>query len=135
MFPLQLRLLTSWRYEILRARTRSFVITLLPLLDHGKRSLGLPFTRPSHCYGLCFISYLMCPFSCSLRMLDYLLLLHHALVTCSSSCISHMLFTFAIHSLSMSLYFISKFVVVYLDDMFIPNPLITHHIMHMPCIL
>src|SRR3954465_3372253 len=40
--------------------------------------------------------------------------------------------TFTIHE---HRHFISKFVVVYLDDMFIPNPLITHHSMHMPCIL
>src|SRR4051812_30222761 len=103
MSPLQLRQLTSWRYERLRAQTRSFIITLIPLLNHVTRSLGLPFTRSSNCYGLCFISYLACPFSCSLRMLDSLLLLHHALVTCSSSCISHMLVTIAILSLSMSI--------------------------------
>src|ERR1041384_7637727 len=103
MFPLQLRLLTSWRYELLRARMRSFTITLLHPLDHGTRSLGLPFTHTSHCYGLCLISYLACPFSCSLRMVDSLLLLNHALVTCSSSCMSHMLVTIAILSLSMTI--------------------------------
>ena len=55
------------------------------------------------------ISYLAYPFSCSLRMLDSLLLMYHALVTCSSSRISHMLFPIVILSLSMSI------------DIFLPN--------------
>src|SRR4051812_41651474 len=103
MLPLQLWQCTSWRYKILRARTRRPIINLLPHFDHVTRSLSLPFTRSSHCYGLCFTSYLVCPFSCSLRMLDSHILLYHAPMTCSYPCIRHMLFTIAINSLSMSI--------------------------------